>query len=94
MIFKQRDEGQLENVTYGLKIGLQNSKIKTILAIATLIGFSNSWFYAFLFPSLAWLLQIFSVWHCYYSYVENVLKTDLKAWCLKIAVNGLILQHF
>ena len=94
MIFKQRDEGQLENVTYGIKIGLQNSKIKTILAIATLIGFSNSWFYAFLFPSLAWLLQIFSVWHCYYSYVENVLKTDLKALCLKITDNGLILQHF
>ena len=73
-------EGQLENVKYGIILGLQNPRIKAFLGIATIIGFSffNSWFHTLFCPILAWLIQIFSVWHCYYFYVKNVLKTDLK----------------
>ena len=72
-------EGQLENVKYGIILGLQNPRIKAFLTIATIIGFSfNSWFHTLFCPILAWLIQIFSVWHCYYFYVKNVLKTDLK----------------
>ena len=80
-------ESTKEHVNNGIQLGLRNQTIQGLLALAFSTGyFCFSWFHACLFLLLAFLLQVLSVFACYYPYVwqaTDMNDKELKFWTTK-----------
>ena len=80
-------EGTKEHVNNGIQLGLRNQTIQGLLAFAFSTGyFCFSWIHAWLFLLLAFLLQVLSVFACYYPYVwmaTDMNDKELKFWTTK-----------